>query len=105
MYEEVDFTKFWDFREDEEPLLRLIRVTVACSLGFRPPAPFGDCESCPNKQVCWAVNQGRLAAAKWRMANKEPTLEGCPTDEEMQLIQNAADQEVQNENDGLYPMW
>lgn len=61
---------FWDFREGEEPLLRLIRTVTACTLGYRPPKPFGDCDSCPAKQCCRAITSGVLAAAKYRQKER-----------------------------------
>lgn len=61
-------THFWDDRNGEEPLLRLIRTVVACSMGFKPPKPFGVCGCCPAQRACHAVSKGRIAAAQHRAA-------------------------------------
>lgn len=58
---------FWDFKDDEEPLFRVMRTVAACTSGFRPEAPFGNCRSCPTKRACHAITTGLLAAAKHKM--------------------------------------
>jgi len=94
---EVDLDKFWDYQEGESHALRVIREVVACSLGFPSPNTV-DCKECMYREECCAVNQGRLAAAKYRKATKggfpveydmfeedEEIDPGCQTDAETQI--------------------
>lgn len=62
----INTKEFWDFRDDESSIHRLVRTVVACNLGFKPPKPFGVCSCCPAARICCAVTKGRVAAALHR---------------------------------------